>query len=225
MSPSGTSLSTTAWAGPRSQPIPTDPEAPDAGIRYRFGAFPFLEPAEIAASALFATRNVEPNVEDNAWYYNPAQQTRSGAMRCGRRFRTRWASARVTGGGGPSTYANNLDPDSYFRICREDRELQLQAARREADAGLRTCEKYAGQAVSVRRQSHRMPRGLGDAPDLRDRSDRQAALMASEDRQRRLLIPKRVLYIDSEGWFITASDQYDLQGKLWKTIATFNTFR
>ncbi len=39
-----------------------------------------------------------------------------------------------------------------------------------------------------------------------------------------VLIPKRVLYIDSEGWFITASDQYDGQGKLWKTIATFNTY-
>jgi hypothetical protein len=38
-------------------------------------------------------------------------------------------------------------------------------------------------------------------------------------------IPKRVLYIDSEGWFITASDQYDRQGRLWKTVATFNTYR
>ena len=39
-----------------------------------------------------------------------------------------------------------------------------------------------------------------------------------------IVIPKRVLYIDSEGWFITASDQYDNEGKLWKTIATFNTY-
>jgi hypothetical protein len=38
-------------------------------------------------------------------------------------------------------------------------------------------------------------------------------------------IPRRILYIDSEGWFITASDQYDRQGKLWKTIATFDTYR
>src|SRR5260221_7321812 len=38
-------------------------------------------------------------------------------------------------------------------------------------------------------------------------------------------IPKRVLYIDSEGWLITASDQYDPEGKLWKTIATFNAYR
>ena len=40
-----------------------------------------------------------------------------------------------------------------------------------------------------------------------------------------MTIPKRVLYIDSEGWFITASDQYDRNGTLWKTIATFSTYR
>jgi Protein of unknown function (DUF1329) len=33
-----------------------------------------------------------------------------------------------------------------------------------------------------------------------------------------------VIYIDSEGWFLTASDEYDTAGKLWKTVATFNTF-
>ncbi|HUY27091.1 MAG TPA: DUF1329 domain-containing protein [Candidatus Binataceae bacterium] len=38
-------------------------------------------------------------------------------------------------------------------------------------------------------------------------------------------ITKRILYIDSEGWFITASDLFDRGGKLWKTIAIFNTVR
>ncbi|MHB8382761.1 MAG: DUF1329 domain-containing protein [Candidatus Binataceae bacterium] len=38
-------------------------------------------------------------------------------------------------------------------------------------------------------------------------------------------ILKRILYIDSEGWFITASDQYDHGGQLWKTLAIFNTVR
>ncbi len=40
-----------------------------------------------------------------------------------------------------------------------------------------------------------------------------------------LLIPKRILYIDAEGWFVTASDQYDRRENLWKTIATFNAYR
>jgi len=40
-----------------------------------------------------------------------------------------------------------------------------------------------------------------------------------------VVIPKRIPYIDSEGWLITASDQYDPSGKLWKTIASFNAYR
>ena len=38
-------------------------------------------------------------------------------------------------------------------------------------------------------------------------------------------IPRRILYIDSEGWFVTASDLYDREGQLWKTVATFNAYR
>lgn len=40
-----------------------------------------------------------------------------------------------------------------------------------------------------------------------------------------LSIPKRILYIDSEGWFITASDQYAKTGALWKTLAIFTAYR
>ena len=40
-----------------------------------------------------------------------------------------------------------------------------------------------------------------------------------------LSIPKRILYIDSEGWFITASDQYSKTGALWKTLAIFTAYR
>ena len=38
-------------------------------------------------------------------------------------------------------------------------------------------------------------------------------------------IPQRILYIDSEGWFVTASDQYDRTGALWKTLVTFTGYR
>ena len=38
-------------------------------------------------------------------------------------------------------------------------------------------------------------------------------------------IPRRIFYIDSEGWLITASDQYGNDGKLWKTLVLYNTYR
>lgn len=37
-------------------------------------------------------------------------------------------------------------------------------------------------------------------------------------------IPRRVLYVDSEGWFITASDQYDRDGALWKSLVNFVSY-
>ena len=39
------------------------------------------------------------------------------------------------------------------------------------------------------------------------------------------IFSRRLLYIDSEGWFITASDQYDRDGALWKTLVIFNAYR
>src|SRR5260370_30461189 len=59
---------------------------------------------------------------------------------------------------------------------------------------------------------------------------RQLYVIEADAKQTSLLgttvsIPKRIFYIDSEGWFITASDQYDRDGKLWKTLATFNAYR
>ena len=38
------------------------------------------------------------------------------------------------------------------------------------------------------------------------------------------LVPKRIFYIDSEGWFITASDLYGRDGRLWKTIVNFYAY-
>jgi hypothetical protein len=37
-------------------------------------------------------------------------------------------------------------------------------------------------------------------------------------------IPTRILFVDSEGWFITASDQYDRDNRLWKTLVNFTTY-
>ncbi len=72
-----------------------------------------------------------------------------------------------------------------------------------------------------RQWPHGLPGELGNAQSLRYRGDSEAARCAG----RHVLIPKRIFYIDSEGWFITASDQYNSQGQLWKTIATFHAYR
>ena len=66
--------------------------------------------------------------------------------------------------------------------------------------------------------------GPGDATDLYRRSNRQAQVPGQTPGGEEVIIPKRILYIDSEGWFIAASHQYDRERKLWKAIATFKSY-
>ena len=69
-------------------PIPTDSEATTAGIRYRFGAYPFLEPSEMRGFGFIRYRNVDPKIEDNCWMFNP--RTRHTTARPPTNSRTSW---------------------------------------------------------------------------------------------------------------------------------------
>jgi len=209
------------------RPIPTDPEANGAGIRYRFGAFPFLEPAELQGFGLVRLRSKDPSVDDNCWFYNPLMrklrnvtaQTLSDAIG------PYGAGISILGGGkAAATYANNLDPDSYFgfsaKIENYDYKLlgikPMLASVHAENTPARQCQFDNNRSVCP------------EAWEMRQLYVIEATAKPLTWHQKigsdGVLIPKRVLYIDSEGWFITASDQYDMQGKLWKTIATFNTY-
>jgi hypothetical protein len=201
-------------------PIPTDPEATGAGIRYRFGAFPFLEPAEIQGFGLVRERNVDPSVDDNVWFYMPGR-------RSVRRVRAEELSDSIIpsdGKGSASTYANNLDPDSYFgfsaKIENYDYKLlgikTMLASVHAKNTPAKPCQFDNNRSICPENWELRQIYII--EANVKPRSWHQKIGSSGT------LIPKRILYIDSEGWFITASDQYDLNGKLWKTIATFNTF-
>jgi hypothetical protein len=203
-------------------PIPTDPEANDAGIRQRFGAFPFIEPAEIEGFGLIRERSKDPNVDDYCWLWDVN-------FRATRRVRAEELSDAISSvsgvpGKAPPTYASNIDPDSYFGFSAK-------------------IENYTYKLLGIRPMLASVHAQHTPAKPCQFDNNRTVCPEAWEIRQlyvieatakplswqqkigsNGVLIPKRILYIDSEGWFITASDQYDQQGKLWKTIATFNTY-
>jgi Protein of unknown function (DUF1329) len=204
------------------QPIPTDPEANGAGIRYRFGAFPFLEPAEIYGFGLVRQRNKDPNVDDNAWFYDPG-------YRAPKRVRAEELSDAIAPvlnktSGVYSSYANNLDPDSYFGFSAKIENYNYKllgikpmlACVHAKNTPAKPCQFDNNRTVCP------------EAWEMRQLYVIEATAKPLSWHQKigsnGVLIPKRILYIDSEGLFITASDQYDQQGKLWKTIATFNTY-
>lgn len=199
-------------------PVPTDPEATGPGIRYRFGAYPFLEPQELHGAGLIRQRNLDPTVDDNVWFIHLGRARRVRAEELSD------AIAPHVEGDSP-TYVNNLDPDSYFgfsaKIETYDYKLlgikPMLASVHAENVPAKGCEYDNHRTVCP------------EAWEMRQVYIIEANAKALSWHQKigssGVTIPKRVLYIDSEGWFITASDQYDAEGKLWKTIATFNTYR
>jgi hypothetical protein len=196
-------------------PMPTDPDVKN-GVRYRFAAYPFLEPAEIRGFGYVRYRNKDANIEDNSWIYNPlSRRTR----RIGPEMLSE-AFGMIAGAVGGSTSATNLDPDSYYGFSAKIEDYSYKLI---GDKTMLACVH------------------AGSSPAKPCRYDGNRTICPENWEMRRLwvieanarrnswwsgpAIPKRILYIDSEGWCITASDQYDREGQLWKTIATFNAYR
>jgi hypothetical protein len=123
--------------------------------------------------------------------------------------------------GGFTTYASTWDPDSRFGFSGkiEDYTYRLLGERSmlavaEAENSPATpCANDGGRSVCAENW------------EVRHLYVIEATAKPRSPLGGSTLIPRRVFYIDSEGWFITASDQYDRQGQLWKTLVTFNAYR
>jgi hypothetical protein len=212
-------------------PIPTDPDALRSGVRYRFAFFPVLEPAAMRGYGMVRFRYAAPNVDDNVWVYSPATRKirREGAAMLsdsigslpgfgggGAGGGTAGGAGGSGGNSGTAAYANTLDPNSYFGFSAkvEDYNYRFLGER-----------EMLGSVHAMHSPEPQCPYDGGRTICPEDWEMRHLYVIEATSKVRDDSIPKRILYIDSEGWFITASDQYDRQGKLWKTIATFNTYR
>jgi len=210
------------------QPIPTDPEAQGPGIRYRFAAFPMLEPMEMLGFGIVRLRYRDPGMEDNVWLFNPgsgrARRVRAEELSDSMPHVGSRTGATSVVQSGP-TYVNTLDPDSFFGFSAkvEDYTYRLigikpMVACVEASSAPAAACQYDG-ARTICPENWEIRQLYVVEATAKPLSWHQRIGSAG------VLIPKRILYIDSEGWFITASDQFDNEGKLRKTIATFNAYR
>jgi len=201
-------------------PTPVDPDLIRGGIRYRFAIYPLLEPSELRGAGFLRYRHMDPSMEDDAWVY-------SSFARKVRRVAANTLADSIENGGGDSaggsaaTYANTLDPDTYFGFAAkiEDFDYRLLGVKRmlacvEAEnSPAQACPSDGGRTVCPENWEKRYLYVI-------EATARKTSILGSP-----ISIPKRILYIDSEGWFVTASDLYDQDGQLWKTVATFNAYR
>jgi hypothetical protein len=212
-------------------PVPTSRDAAASGIRYRFAYYPFLEPASLRGYGMIRYRHISPHEEDNTWVFNPQSRrirrqspdVLADAIGSLPGFSGSGGGGSGYGGGGGvsassgSAYVNTIDPDSYFGFSAKVEDFNYKFLG----------EKEMLGCVHARYSPERKcPTDGGRTICPEDWEMRHVYIVeADAKRGHDVSIKKRIFYIDSEGWFITASDQYDRDGKLWKTIATFNTFR
>jgi hypothetical protein len=202
-------------------PMPTDPDAVASGIRYRFAVYPILEPSGLRGVGFLRYRHLDPNREDSTWIYQPVSRRT-------RRIAANALSDTIEDGGAsgsagmtPLAYANTVDPDSYFGFAAkiEDFDYKLLGVRRmlacveAANSPAHECPVDDGRSVCPENWEMRWLYVI-------EATAKKTSLLGSPP-----AVPRRVFYIDSEGFFITASDLYDREGQLWKTIATFNAYR
>lgn len=200
-------------------PVPTDPDAKASGVRFRFAYYPVLEPSNVRGYGMIRERHLDPGVDDNTWVYNP--QTRRLRRQSPEILSDALAAlpgfSGFGAGAGTPAAVTTIDPDSYFGF-----------AAKVEDFTYRFLGEKSMLACVHAKNSPETPCALDGGHSIcpEDWEIRRLYVIEADQKPgHSLSIPKRILYIDSEGWFITASDQYDRGGKLWKTIAAFNTYR
>ena len=213
-------------------PIPTDPDAAESGVRYRFAFYPFLEPSELRGFGMVRYRHIDPKVEDNTWVFNPGNRrlrresvnvlTDAIGMLPGFSASGGGGGGGGYGGGGVGasaggSLASSIDPDSYFGFAAKVEDYTY---------------KFLGDKNMLASVNAKTSPETGCPTDgnhtvCPENWEMRHLYVVEADAKpgNNFSISKRILYVDSEGWFITASDQYDREGKLWKTLVTFNTYR
>ena len=203
-------------------PVPTDPDGQASGVRYRFAYYPLLEPSSIRGYGMIRFRHHRSH--DRRQHLGlqsadapPAPAVAANPVRCARRAAGIFRILVRRSSSGTPAVVTTIDPDSYFGFSAKIEDYNY---------------KYLGEK-SMLASVH-----AKNSPEVPCPTDGGKTICPEDWEMRHLYvieatakpghdlsIPKRVLYIDSEGWFITASDQYDREGKLWKTLVAFNTYR
>src|SRR5580658_3225908 len=208
-------------------PMPINPDFLVSGIRYRFAFYPFLEPQGLRGYGLLRYRHMDPKIDDDSWVYNPTNR------RLRRQSPELLADAigglpGFSGGGGggyggaigvsgASSNVSTLDPDSYFGFSAKIEDFNYRFLGEKDMLACVHAKNSPEQAC---------PTDYGHTICPEDWEMRHLYVIeATAKPALKVAIPKRTFYIDSEGWMITASDQWGTDGAMWKTLVVYDTYR
>ena len=205
-------------------PTPTDPDALASGIRSRFAMFPFVEPSAMHGYGLLRFRYLDTHKADDIWMYNresrrlrrETESTQSDEISATPAFSGNPGSPMGGMVIAPTApFANNLDSDSIFGFSANPANYTYRFLG----------ERRMLAPVHALRVSEAACPGDNHLRCMENWEIRRLYVVEADARPNtNMTIPRRILYVDSEGWFITASDQYDRHDQLWKTLVNFVTY-
>jgi hypothetical protein len=194
------------------EPLPVDPDFRRTNRVWLFALMPVLSPAEIRGAGFIRYRYLDPNKGDDIWTYG----------RTSRRVR-RLNESIMQSSAAPGTAVHSADPDHYsgfnakneqydFKLLGEKAMLACINAQNfpqvtcQSDGGASTCpESWEMRQLYVVSAQPRRGRG---AQQLRE-----------------TLFSEWIIYVDSEAWYPTYVDTYDLRGELFKNFIHWIAFR
>jgi len=206
-------------------PVPFNDEVLKTGIAYRAGAYPFLDPPEVRGAGIIRQGYAIPGFEDAVWEYGPKtrklRRLSAVSLSDSVGFSQSAGDANSVGQAGVSTFASTVDPNSEFGFAAKIQDFNYRLLGEKPMLAVVEAENSPAKPCPIDGGRTICP----EAWEMRNLYIIEATPKHRSLFGGRMIISKRIFYIDSEGWFITASDQFDLMGQLWKTIATFNAYR
>jgi len=183
-------------------PIPSDPGFASRGLRSMF-LVEFQNQAFDQKGMLMRLRYTDPKMADDAWV----------------------AGGRVQAVMLSDSTRGNIDADSYFGFAAKIEDFNYRLLGIAPMLASVHAENSPAKSCQFDYSQHPCPENW----EIRTLYVIEATAKPRSWHKRLgnagVSIPQRILYIDSEGWFVTASDQYDRTGALWKTLVTFTGYR
>jgi len=183
---------------------------------------------EIEGFGFIRYRYIDPRMEYDTWDYLP------GLRRVHRVAAnvlsyvlppTSKISGSGQGGSAPAPFINNLDADSTFGFAAKIEDFNSRLLGIKPMLASVHAENIPAKPCQFDNSRTICPENWEMRQLYVIEATAKPASWTQKIGNDGLTIPKRIIYLDSEGWFITGSDQYDRDTTLWKTIATFSTYR
>lgn len=175
-------------------------EPNDAGIHYKQGLYPILEPFDLKGVGILSYRYEDPDRQDDTWLYLPSL----------RRVRRLSSSQRSD-----ALFGQDTDVDSYYGYDGSPAWMDWKLLGEKTVLGVLHAKSFPVKWA----------KGSGNFAFDDVWEKREVWVVEGVSKQPQYAYSKRIIYIDKEAWVVLYSDIYDRAGNLWKVWINDYSFK